>query len=659
MPAAMRMPFFEQQQAARQLTRRLILLFGVGMLSVTLAISAVMLTLAATLSNGLFFFRLPDAAWLQTHPAALISTALFVWGVTGSAVLLKRMELRAGGGSVARALGGERIDADSRDPLYQRLRNVVEEMAIASGIAAPEVYVLPREAGINAFAAGWSPATAALAVTRGALEQLTRDELQGVVAHEFSHVVNNDIRLNQQLIAWLYGLMALSVLGRGLWRVSISESGGKRSGFPPVLIAAAAVMALGYVGMLFGRLIQAAVARGRESLADASAVQFTRNPDGLRGALLKIAASTDGAELREASADEFAHLLFFPQRAQWFATHPPLAERVRALGGAFDATEIQRLRARLHQADGAGVSNAGAAPAFDATLPSQPDAIASLRADTTLLPLAEIAYRPGALAMPQLRWAEAMRASLPSAIIHAASHADDAAALLLALSISLQPAVRSQQVAVIRTRLAASGAGYIEEMLGLTDTLQSMQRQPVLQLLLPQLRQLPVQQRVQLSGCLNAVLHCNATLDVSSYALCKLAQAQLHDAFVERPERKKPLTLAQTTDALLVLLSVLARAGHQQPELARQAYERAAQQLGLRTYAPLAQLADWPAQLDRALLRLDRLQPMAKQMLVEAMLIAVAHDEQLSLQELELLRTFSACLHHPLPLTLTDRRTQS
>ena len=656
------MQYFRHQQQARQLSRRLVLLFVVGMLSVTLAISAVMLCLAATLSNGLFFFRLPDAAWLQQHPSAWISTVLLVWGVTAGAVLLKRMELRGGGGALARALGGERIDADSREPLYRRLHNVVEEMSIASGLSLPEVYVLPREAGINAFAAGLDPSTAAIAVTRGALELLTRDELQGVVAHEFSHIVNHDIRLNQGLIAWLHGLMALSVIGRGLWRLSFSTDRSRRSMFPPLMVAAAAILVLGYVGRLFGRLMQAAVARRREALADASAVQFTRNPDGLRNALLKIAASDQGAALREVSTDEVAHLLFFPPGHNWFATHPPLADRMRALGGGFDSAEVERMRVRMAQLNNA-MSTAERTP--DLRLSSESSSESSSELMLTgpgiksgdsigseilaTIPVAAVLASVGTVSASQLQWAQQVRQSMPAAVQAAAAQSNAAVALLLALALADETPTQEKQSALIQARLGQSVAERVTAMRVVVDTLQPLQRQPALQLLLPSLRQLPSQHRLQINSCLNAVLKLSASISLAAYALRKLVQVQLHDA--GSTNRLRPLKLQETSASLSDVIAVLAVAGHASQQIAHQAYERAMQALSLRTYPRFAPIADWPPQLDKALMQLDRLHPIGKEMLLAAMLLAIAHDGQLTLAELELLRLVCACLHVPLPLT--------
>ena len=197
--------------------------------------------------------------------------------------------------------------------MQRRLLNVVEEMAIASGVPMPEVYLLEQEAGINAFAAGHNPSNAAIAVTRGALTTLNRSELQGVIAHEFSHVLNGDMRLNVRLMGLLFGLLVIAIIARTVLRLAPrGRSGKKGGGVAAILLAAFAILVIGYVGLFFGRLIQAAVSRSRESLADASAVQFTRDPSGLRGALLKIAAAGAGSRIVNPEGEEVAHMLFAP-----------------------------------------------------------------------------------------------------------------------------------------------------------------------------------------------------------------------------------------------------------------------------------------------------------------------------------------------------------
>jgi Zn-dependent protease with chaperone function len=275
------MDFFARQAATRRQSRWMVFLFILAVLAIVIAIDLVVVTVVAILSvedGGLL--ATPDMS-LARYPLVALFSTLVVLGTIGISSVARTVSLAAGGGKVAEQLGGTRVGADTADPLKQRLRNVVEEMAIASGVPVPQVYVLEREAGINAFAAGYSPANAAIAVTRGALVHLERAELQGVVAHEFSHVLNGDMRLSTRMIGLLFGLTVIAMIARTILRISPRGGGSGRKGgggIVVVYIAALIVLALGWIGLFFGRLIQAAVSRHRESLADASAVQFTRDP---------------------------------------------------------------------------------------------------------------------------------------------------------------------------------------------------------------------------------------------------------------------------------------------------------------------------------------------------------------------------------------------
>jgi Zn-dependent protease with chaperone function len=334
--------FYSRQAAARGQSRWLVLAFATGLLAVALALDFVLFTFLAG-RDAYAGFNAFDYA--RSHPGEALVSTLIVVGVLGIASLYKSLELRAGGGVVARSLGGVLVSGDTRDLKRKRLLNVVEEMAIASGVPMPEVYVLDQEPGINAFAAGHTPANAAITVTQGALDRLNRDELQGVIGHEFSHVLNGDMRLNVQLMGWVFGLFVIGLIGRAI--VDWSPRNRRNSG---TVALGFAVLVLGYVGMFAGRILQAAVSRQRERLADASGVQFTRNPQGLKGALVKIAALPEGSELVAADAEQAAHMFFAEGLSRVFATHPPLMVRIRELDPQFDQAELERVAAEMARA---------------------------------------------------------------------------------------------------------------------------------------------------------------------------------------------------------------------------------------------------------------------------------------------------------------------
>ena len=336
------MRFFEHQEKARNHTFRLLVLFGLGVFALIFSIDAILLL-------GLGFSDSPGgldgANWgkiLATYFPALALVAAFLGFVIGSASLYRLSQLSNGGGaSVAESLGGTLLQSETRDPVERKILNIVEEMAIASGMPVPRVYLMDEE-GINAFAAGWSPNDAVIGVTRGCVEALSRDELQGVIAHEFSHILNGDMKINIRLMGILYGIFFLSILGEILIR-SISYSGNssnekKNDGKGAIFMIGLVLFILGWVGWFFGRLIQAAVSRQREFLADASAVQFTRNPEGISGALRKIAGWDQGSIIKNPNAPEASHLFFgngISGFSALFATHPPLEERIHRIEGVY------------------------------------------------------------------------------------------------------------------------------------------------------------------------------------------------------------------------------------------------------------------------------------------------------------------------------------
>jgi Zn-dependent protease with chaperone function len=317
------MNFFEHQDRARRNTKWLVVYF---IAAVALMIAAIYAVFAAA------FLRGGGSFW---HTELFAGVALGTVFVILCGSLTKTLALRQGGSAVASMLGGRPINTNTTDPDERKLLNVVEEVAIASGISVPTVYLLPEEEGINAFAAGRSPADAVIGVTRGCMTLLTREELQGVIAHEFSHVLNGDMRLNVRLIGLVFGIFCLSQIGRILIRTSGRRSGGSKKGGNPLPLIGIALMIIGAIGVFFGRLIKSAVSRQREFLADAAAVQFTRNPAGLAGALKKIGGLLHGSRIDNAHAEEASHLFFSNALASsWsslMATHPPLAERIKRL----------------------------------------------------------------------------------------------------------------------------------------------------------------------------------------------------------------------------------------------------------------------------------------------------------------------------------------
>lgn len=325
------MDFFEAQDQARRRTKWLVLWFFLSVGSVILAVDTlIFFTLGQSAGSGLF--------WL------LIISSIATGGLILLASGYKSMQLSAGGSVVAKDLGGRLVMSGTIDHEEKRLLNIVEEMAIASGMPVPQVYLMDDEEGINAFAAGTEPSNAVIGVTRGTLQRLSRAELEGVIAHEFSHILNGDMRLNMRLIGLVFGLVVISIVGRGLVEMLRFQSLGRRrdKGGGGIMLALFVIgiglMLIGSIGVFFGRLIQSAISRQREYLADASAVQFTRNPDGIAGALKKIGGLSLGGKMIAPKASEASHMMFSDAGLFSFglATHPPLDVRIKAIQANWD-----------------------------------------------------------------------------------------------------------------------------------------------------------------------------------------------------------------------------------------------------------------------------------------------------------------------------------
>ena len=333
--------FFENQDAAERNTSRLVWLFALAVIAIALTLYALAVVVTGVQGQDPRTGAL-QVALLWWNPELLSLVALGVLIVVGGGSLYKISQLRAGGKVIAEQLGGRLLHPDTTDRHERILLNVVEEMAIASGTPTPPVYLLPDEQGINAFAAGFSPNDAVVGVTRGAVLALSRDELQGVIAHEFSHILNGDMRLNIRLMGVLHGILIIGIIGYFLLRSAMFSSLGRRSRDNNGMIflgLGIGLIVIGSLGTFFGNWIKASVSRQREYLADASAVQFTRNPLGIAGALKRIGGFAEGSKLASPNAPEASHL-FFGQALRGglssiFATHPPLGERIKRLDPSF------------------------------------------------------------------------------------------------------------------------------------------------------------------------------------------------------------------------------------------------------------------------------------------------------------------------------------
>ena len=630
------MNFFEQQQRARRRTWLLAALFVLAVSVTVLLANAVVLGVVTFYAAG-GLTSLSPVAWARAHPQAALWTSAATLAFIAVASLARMRALRRGGGALVRALGGTFVHSGADDPRRRQLRNVVQEMAIAAGVPVPEVYVLEEEQGINAFAAGFAPGDAAIAVTRGTLEYLDRDELQGVIAHEFSHILNGDMRLNMRLLGVLNGIQVIGQAGRGVlrsfWHRSYRRKRRGSQAAGVMLFAAIALVAIGWLGTLFGTMIRAAVSRQREFLADAAAVQFTRNPAGIAGALKKIAASPLRAVLQTADAEELGHMLIADGRKLFrsmFATHPPLLERIRSIERRFDPAELERVK--LVPVPGARVPGARE-KGNGRTLPLSPALVVASVGELSADALADAARR---------------EAELPAALVRAARSTAYAPSLVLALVLSKDAGERAAQIDRAGARLPHGLCAHLAAFHSLAASLAPERRMPLIALAFPALRQRPRAELVRYLAMIDELVRADGRYDVLDYALVRFLRVQLGDAAAPGRAHRQ-VRLGSLKAEARVLLAVLASAGGRGEAAARTAYQAGMNRLFGKSVPPFALERPWVAALDRALGRLDALAPRAKQALVEALVLVIRHDRRISLGETELLRAVCASLHCPLP----------
>jgi Zn-dependent protease with chaperone function len=635
--------FFARQEQSRRTTRTLVGAFLLAFLVVALATTVVVAAAFRlyTENNSLFLGTESWQQWIDGHGGLVLTLALGTFGLMVVASLYRAATLARGGGHVAQMLGGTRVTGEGNDPLERRLVNVVEEMALASGLPVPEIYILEQEAGINAFAAGLASANAAIAVTRGALEHLERAELQGVIAHEFSHILNGDMRLNQQLIGLSFGILVLSLAGRWLLR-SVRYTGGGRRGRNSGGIAAAlaigfALVVIGGIGVFLSRLIKAGVSRQRERLADASAVQFTREPEGLAGALKKIGGYS--ARIVSVDTEEVAHMLFEHGAGRfsgWLATHPPLLERIRTLEPRFDPRDLPTPSAHPPTTRTMETAHGASASGFVA-------AAATVAAASPL-------ERAGEIAAPAGR---ALRAAIPDEVYHAARSRDSSLLLVVALALSADEPTRRQQLALVERQLGAARADLCRRLFGELEAQAEELRLPVLELTLPALRQRAPEQLAYLSELLARVQELATAPRLFDFVLVRVLHAYLRDLPSGSPAGPTAARV-DARSAVRTLLTNVAAFGNEQPAAARAAYEAGLASLGWRleprepTFEPPAAARNLE-QLDAALAALTAVRPRDKERVLRGVLAVIRADAVTGTAERELFRLIAIVLDCPLP----------
>lgn len=633
------MDFFEHQAVARRNTGKLIFLF---LLAITAIIAAIYFVAMFALRLGLEGEPLLQQPGLW-HPQLLLVTAMAVIILVAVGTLSKILILARGGGqAVAESLGGVPVDPSTREPKLKRYANIVEEMAIASGVPMPAIYVLPNESAINAFAAGFKPTEAAVAVTQGCLDRLSRDELQGVVAHEFSHILHGDMRLNLRLIGILHGILLIGLTGRmllyGFGRGRRRSSDNKGAG--AILIIALALFIIGYIGVFFANLIKSAVSRQREFLADASAVQFTRQPAGIAGALKKIGGFSSHGELETANASQASHLFFANGLASaWMnmlATHPPLDERIRRIEPDFNGSypETDTVQMDMPAADQvSGFSSTASVPPETRVDGITPETVTA---------------QVGNLEVKHLTWAAALLKKIPDHINEAIHNPFGARAVVYGLLLDQSNETLTAQMQLLKANADPQVLLELDRLSPALDAMDRLYALPIIEIAMPALRQLSVAQY--------KAFRENVALLIKTDKMVSLFEYALHRMLLRHLDRHFKLTSASSGSAAVyskprygytVLLSTLAHMGG---EDAQAVFNKSVGQLELTQRLSLLERDKCTIDaIDQALTVLENIHPLQKRHLIKAAVVSVSDDGKLAVAEAELLRAICDALDCPLP----------
>ncbi|HHG3569092.1 TPA: M48 family metallopeptidase [Vibrio parahaemolyticus] len=611
------MDFFHHQDTARQRTGLLVMLFTLAVLAIT--------GLVSVISIGIYFYFTGEPFTTQSIISYCLLSFVGVLTVVSISSFIRLSELNANGGrGVAESIGGKLISTDTSNAKHRQLLNVVEEMSIASGIPVPPVYVMTEEHGINAFAAGMSIDDAVIGVTQGALDAFSRDELQGVIAHEFSHILNGDMRLNTRLIGALFGITCIAHFGHLILDNSNStrhvsrSSSDSNKGFAVIILIAIVCLVLGWLGTLFGNMIKAAISRQREFLADASAVQFTRNDQGIAGALKKIGSNVQGSTLNTKASDEMSHMMFGQSKlsgfSSLFATHPPLDERIRRIEPNWDGSYAQHSHAQNTAFDNEQVSGfavGGGSPASQSASPSEQ--------------LSETGKQ--------------LISQLPPELVDIAREPYSARFIAFALIFDGSDIQRE----MIKSYVPLASQSTLLPWLDYDLPLHL--RFPLLELALPALKSLSEAQKISLCKVLRELSETDNQYSLAEWCVINLLEKQLLASFGFIKQHK---TLKQLEESVFWLLRELAWVSHSQADKAQRAYHCALAHLGFPEVKLEPANSNW--HLSRAALELLlQLKPKDRRIFVKACRFAIESDGEITVAERELYRVIACFLEVPEP----------
>ncbi len=657
------MDFFQHQDQARRKSRWLVTYFILAVISIIATVYLVVVGILA-------FDEDPQKSGLTYlwHPDLLLAVSGGTLAVIGIGSLYKIAALSGGGEAVAQSLGGRRVPANTTDLAERVLLNVVDEMAIASGTPVPPVYLLDHEPGINAFAAGTTPQNAVIGVTQGAIHSLNRDELQGVIAHEFSHILNGDMRLNLRLMGLLHGILLISLIGWFLMRFRGRSGDGKKANNALPLIGLCLYL-IGYVGLFFGNLIKSAVSRQREFLADASAVQFTRLPQGIAGALKKLGGLASGSRLVSPQAEEASHLFFGNGVAtkflQMLSTHPPLKERILRIDSTFDGTFPPVAPVAFRPSDLIDPGSLAARRASFAGEALHEQAVVGSR-EMGAHPLEAVA-QIGAPTTQHIDYAARLIQALPPELQAEVRDPLGAIATIYALLIDTDESdVRRRQLAYLEAHVDPRARHETLRMAPYVAKLHAETRLPLVSLVVPALQGLSEGQFSSFKTDVQQLIQADRQVTLFEYAVHRLVLKRLVPRLRTRDSARRSHHAGAPEDrgetrytqwepllpACRALLSTLAHLGHTGDDAAEHAFQQGASRLASAPHpvlvlAPRSESGLKP--LDAALDQLSSASPAIKKRVLEACSECIAADTRVRVEEGELLRVIADALDCPMP----------
>jgi Zn-dependent protease with chaperone function len=633
------MNFFKAQDKARRNTKRLVFLFILAVISLVILTNLLLIGVVTFMDTGesdsfITVFKI----YFTQDAVIVISIGVSLLIILGS--IYKVSALSKGGQAIAEMLGGQLIPQSTANHEERRLLNIVEEMSIAAGMPIPKVYLL-NESSINAFAAGKSHSNAVIGVTRGALSQLSRDELQGVIAHEFSHILNGDMKLNLRLIGILHGILLIGIIGEYAIRSMRFSSGNKKGGGGAIILIGIGLMVIGYAGTFFGKWIKASVSRQREFLADASAVQFTRNKDTIAGALKKIGGLDEGSLLESPSASEYSHAYFASGvnvfLESMFATHPPLKERIKQIDPGWNGRFISPKPVATESKTSKEKASSAAEMVITAAMfTATEQAISQI----------------GTINDSNIEYAQQLILAIPESLRIAAQSAYSARAVIYTLLIREQKN-KNETWALLKKHADDAVPELTKELFSESVNLDERLILPLLELCVNGLRELSQNQYEQFKFTVTEIITSDKTIDLNEWVIQRQVLQQLDEHFsLRKPAKEKYAYLGAVKKDAEIILSLIAYAEHKDDSsdaLAKQAFDLGKKEIGAFAFniTPKEELS--LKTLNEALDQLMQLKPLLKPRLLKACAAIILADGKTTRKGIELFRILSISLDCPVP----------